>query len=540
MQGINSEVIAEVRSRASLAEVISEHVVLKKAGKDYKGLCPFHKEKTPSFYVNVEKGIYKCFGCGEGGDIFSFIQKVKGLNFVDTVAELANKYGVQLIESQSDRQQYDRRVHILMLHQQAAQYYMRQLADPEIGRPAREYLKQRSISPQTIEKFELGYAPAAWDGLLRYLSSASDGNTSQILAQAGLARHREEGNSYYDLFRNRLIIPIKDDRGRVIAFGGRTMGDDQVKYLNSPETPIYTKGEHLFAFNLAKESIKERDAVIVVEGYFDAITMHQFGFTNAVATLGTALTDRQARQLVRYTESKRVYLCFDSDAAGARAVDRGVEMLQQIAQGVGIEMRVIHVPGGKDPDECLRAPDGMQSFTQAMQGAPLLLDYQLDAAVAGIDIATHTGRIEAAAALVPVLAAISKSVARGEYVRKWALQLGIKEEDLLSDVGYYRRRQGMQSQHSSEIIINNTTGRSAPRLGWLEAERKLLSLYFASAETYESLSHSLINEQLVDPAHEQIKKIIEALGSNFSDLDDLQQRVLDRLAPEPDISRAFV
>lgn len=439
LKGVTSEVIAEVRMRAGILEVISETVVLKRAGKDYKGLCPFHGEKTPSFHVNAEKGIFKCFGCGEGGDVFAFVQKTKGLEFIDSVRELARKYGVKLAESVEDRKEYDRRSQILMLYQQASEYYLRLLRDPVEGAFARKYLEDRGLSPETIEKFKLGYAPNSWDGLLRFLTEKTKVSAA-TLEEAGLVRRRQESSGHYDLFRNRLMIPICDSEGRVIAFGGRTLGDDQVKYLNSPETPIYHKGLHLFGFNLAKEAIKSKDSVIVVEGYFDAITSHQFGFTNTVATLGTALTEQQSKLLVRYTESKRVYLSFDADAAGVRAVERGIEMLSQIAEGIGIELRVIAIPGGKDPDECLRSgPTGVTSFQAAIDKAALMLDYQLEQAVKGIDLSSHLGRIDAARKIVPILAVMKNAVARTEYVRIWAMKLRSREEQILSDISQYRQ-----------------------------------------------------------------------------------------------------
>lgn len=443
LKGVTSEVIAEVRMRAGILEVISETVVLKRAGKDYKGLCPFHGEKTPSFHVNAEKGIFKCFGCGEGGDVFAFVQKTKGLEFIDSVRELARKYGVKLAESVEDRKEYDRRSQILMLYQQASEYYLRLLRDPVEGAFARKYLEDRGLSPETIEKFKLGYAPNSWDGLLRFLTEKTKVSAA-TLEEAGLVRRRQESSGHYDLFRNRLMIPICDSEGRVIAFGGRTLGDDQVKYLNSPETPIYHKGLHLFGFNLAKEAIKSKDSVIVVEGYFDAITSHQFGFTNTVATLGTALTEQQSKLLVRYTESKRVYLSFDADAAGVRAVERGIEMLSQIAEGIGIELRVIAIPGGKDPDECLRSgPTGVTSFQAAIDKAALMVDYQLEQAVKGIDLHSRLGRIDAARKIVPILALIKNAVGRGEYIRLWAMKLQVREEEILADVGQYRRANRM-------------------------------------------------------------------------------------------------
>ncbi|MBS1996594.1 MAG: DNA primase [Cyanobacteria bacterium SZAS LIN-2] len=448
MTSVTKEVIAEVRMQASILEVVSETVVLKRAGANYRGLCPFHAEKSPSFNVTPEKGIYKCFGCGEGGDVFAFVQKVKGINFIDAVRELAHKYGVKLAESHEDRKEYDRRSQILLLYQQAAEYYMRLLQDPHEGIVGRKYLADRGLSQETIEKFKLGYAPNAWDGLLTYLTDKAKASPA-TLEEAGLVRKRAETSGHYDLYRNRLMIPICDSEGRVIAFGGRTLGDDQVKYINSPETPIYTKGQHLFGFNLAKTAIKEKDSVIVVEGYFDAITSHQYGYTNTVAVLGTALTEPQAKLLVRYTESKRVYLSFDADAAGVKAVESGLKTLSQIAEGIGIELRVIKVPGGKDPDECLRSgPEGVEAFERAKNNAALMIDYQLDKAVSGIDLETRTGRIEAASKIVPILAVIKNSVARGEYVRLWAMQLRLREEEILSDVSQYRAANRIDSRPS--------------------------------------------------------------------------------------------
>jgi len=445
LKGVTKEVIAEVRMQANILEVVSETVVLKRAGANYRGLCPFHAEKSPSFNVSPDKGFFKCFGCGEQGDVYAFVQKAKGLTFIDAVRDLAHKYGVKLAESSEERQEYDRRSQILLLYQQASEYYIRLLQDPHEGLIGRKYLVDRGLSDETIEKFKLGYAPNAWDGLLTYLTEKTKVSPA-TLEEAGLVRRRQESSGCYDLFRNRLIIPICDSEGRVIAFGGRTLGDDQVKYLNSPESPIYTKGQHLFGFNLAKAAIKEKDSVIVVEGYFDAITCYQYGFTNSVATLGTALTEQQAKLLVRYTDSKRVYLSFDADAAGVKAVERGIETLNQIAEGVGIELRIIKIPGGKDPDECLRSGDeGRASFEQAFQKAALMIDYQLDKAVGGIDLETRTGRIEAASKIVPILAVIKNSVARGEYVRLWAMQLRLREEEILSDVSQYRTANRMDA-----------------------------------------------------------------------------------------------
>lgn len=544
MKGVTSEVIADVRQRADIVEIVSDVVVLKRAGKLFKGLCPFHNEKTPSFHVNPERGIFICFGCNERGDVFAFVQKTKGLGFIDAVRDLAHKYGVQLVETTEDRREYDRRAMFLMLYQQANEYFRKLLHDPTQGLQARDYLYRRGVTDDIIERFQLGYAPNTWDGLLTYLINANK-VTPQTLAEAGLARNKADTNKYYDLFRHRLMIPIHDEQGRVIAFGGRTLGDDQVKYINSPESPIYTKGDHLYALHQAKEAIKQHDNVIVVEGYFDAITAHQYGFTETVATLGTALTEKQAKLLVRYTESKRVFLCFDADNAGQRAVNRGTETINQIAEGIGIELRVIAVPGGKDPDECLRSQDqsagGPAAFAQAIERAPLLVDYQLEQCIAGIDVRSHTGRIEAARLVVPILAQIKNAVGRGEYIRQWSLKLRVPEEELLSDVGQYRRqnRLGATPAAVDPKVRLRAAQKNAPKAGYIEAERHLLALFLMSKDDHENARNALSEDRLIDPAHQRIKEAMEGIGK-FGSPEDFQYRLMDRLGPDPQASAALV
>lgn len=545
MKGINSDVISDVRNRATIVEIVSDVVVLKRAGKIYRGLCPFHSEKTPSFHVYPDKGFFVCFGCNERGDVFAFIQKTKGIGFVDAVRNLAHRYGVELPETTDDRREFDKRSLILMLYQQAGEYFRRLLHSADHGFVARDYLHNRGISDETIERFQLGYAPNAWDGLVTHLTR-SNNVSAEILVEAGLVRHKEETNRYYDLFRHRLMIPIHDEQGRVIAFGGRTLADDQVKYINSPESPIYIKGDHLYAFPQAKESIRQHDSVIVVEGYFDAITAHQHGFTNTVATLGTALTDRQAKLLVRYTDSKRVYLCFDTDNAGERAVSRGTETMSQIAEGVGIELRIIRVPGGKDPDECIRSSGenaGPAAFKDAVDHAPLLVDYQLERALSSVDITTHSGRIDAARAVVPILAAIKNSVARGEYVRQWSMRIGVREDELLSDVGQYRRsnRIGAPSPQpfNDQRVRSIAAQKNAPKAGYIDAERHLLALFLTSNDDHGAVRKALAEDRFVDPVHQRIKEAVEGIG-NFNNVDDLQYRLMDRLGPDAEASAVLV
>jgi DNA primase catalytic core len=580
--GVTKEVLAEVRSRANIVDEVAESVVLKRAGGQYRGLCPFHKEKTPSFNVSAEKGIFKCYGCGEGGDVFAFVQKIRGFSFIDAVRYLANKYGVQLVESVEQREEQDKRAMIRSLYEETCLYFQSLLAHPDEGYIAREYLAARGMDQSTIEKFRMGYAPNAWDGLLTYLTRKMS-VSQQLLEEAGLVRQKQGGTSYYDLFRHRLMVPICDGEGRVIAFGGRTLGDDQVKYINSPESPIYKKGEHLFAFNLAKEAIRKNDSVIVVEGYFDAITPHQYGFTNTVATLGTAMTEAQARLLIRYTESKRVYLSFDSDAAGQKAVERGVETLSQIAEGVGIELRIIRIPGGKDPDECLRAtepPGGVEGFTRALETAPLITDWQIEDAIKGIEVRSHTGRIEASKRVIPIVGRIKSAAARVEYVRQCASLLNIREEELLVDVRQFRKDQRLDTDvRNSPFQPQNGQGfqgkggngfqkggngfqkggggkggrgnfkgkeeqegapltrrsREIAGHGLMNAERQLLAHYLVSRDDLEMVSNALGDWTLLTPEHQEIKSAIEGIGTQFNTMEDLQYKLMDRLAGLEDL-----
>lgn len=579
MSGVTKEVIAEIRARASIVDIVAETVVLKRAGNLYRGLCPFHKEKTPSFNVIPEKGIFKCYGCNEGGDVFAFLQKARGWGFIDTVRDLANRYNVQLVESAEQREEQDKRSMIRSLYEETCQYFQSLLAHPDEGYIAREYLARRGMDQPTIEKFRMGYAPKGWDGLLTYLTRKMK-VSPQLLEEAGLVRQKQGGSSYYDLFRHRLMVPICDSEGRVIAFGGRTLDDDQVKYINSPESPIYKKGEHLFAFHLAKESIRKNDSVIVVEGYFDAITPHQFGFTNTVATLGTAMTEAQARLLIRYSDSKRVFLSFDSDAAGQKAVERGVETLSQIAEGVGIELRIIRIPGGKDPDECLRGtepPAGVDGFARALETAPLITDWQLERAITGVELKTHTGRIEGARRVIPIVGRIKNAIARVEYIRQCASLLNIREEELLTDVRQWRIEQRLDADGRGSPFQpqggfqnkggyqkggggggNNGGGKGKwkgkggkpeeeqgapmPRgsmviagVGLMNAERQLLARYLVSRDEHDLVSRALEGWRLLTPSHDEIKTEIEGIGSQFNTMEDLQYQLMDRLAGRDDL-----
>ncbi|HEY9597643.1 MAG TPA: DNA primase, partial [Cyanophyceae cyanobacterium] len=365
-----------------IVDVVSEYVVLRKRGKDYVGLCPFHDEKTPSFSVSPSKQMYHCFGCSAGGNAITFLRELGKRSFTDVVLDLARRYQVPVQTLEPERHQELQRQ--LSLREQlheilalAAAFYQHALRQPQ-GQQALTYLQTtRRFSEETIQQFQLGYAPIGWATIYRYLVEQKS-KPVQLVEQAGLILPRKEGNGYYDRFRDRLMIPIRDTQGRVIGFGGRSLGDEQPKYLNSPETELFNKSKILFALDKARDTIQKQDRAVVVEGYFDAIALHAAGIKNVVASMGTAFSLDQVRQLLRYTESKQIILNFDADAAGTNASVRAIGEIAPLVYAGQVKLRVLNLPEGKDADEFLRGhPHATEQYQQLLADAPLWLDWQL-------------------------------------------------------------------------------------------------------------------------------------------------------------------
>ncbi|NEP57998.1 MAG: DNA primase [Symploca sp. SIO2G7] len=385
---LHPDTIEDVKQRAEIVDVISEHVVLRKRGKDYLGLCPFHEEKTPSFSVSPGKQVYYCFGCQTGGNAIKFLMEVGKRSFSEVVLELARRYQVPVqtlepAQRQELQRQLSLREQLYEIMALTAQFYQHALRHRQ-GEQALEYLhNKRGLQEETIQQFQLGYAPAGWDTLYRYLVEQK-GKPVQQVAEAGLIKPKNKGNGYYDGFRDRLIIPILDSQGRVIGLGGRSLGNEQPKYLNSPETPLFNKGKTLFALDKARDSIRKQDQAVVVEGYFDAIALHAAGITNVVASLGTALSQDQVRQLLRYTESKQIILNFDADAAGTNATAKAIGEIAHLAYQGQVRLRVLNLPDGKDADEFLQGDSEAQTkYQQLLQTAPLWLDWQISQLLKG-------------------------------------------------------------------------------------------------------------------------------------------------------------
>ncbi|MBE9125588.1 MULTISPECIES: DNA primase [unclassified Coleofasciculus] len=388
---LHPDTTEQVKQRVDIFDVVSERVVLRKRGKDYVGLCPFHEEKTPSFTVSPSKQMYYCFGCGVGGNAIKFLMEVGKQSFSEVVLDLAQRYQVpvQTLEPEQ-RQELQRQLsvreqlyEILAL---TAAFYQHALRQPQ-GQHALEYLQlSRRLSEETIQQFQLGYVPAGWETIYRYLVEHK-GKPVQLVEQAGLILPRKSGDGYYDRFRDRIIIPIHDAQGRVIGFGGRALGDEQPKYLNSPETQLFDKGKTLFALDKARNAIGKHDQAVVVEGYFDAIALHAVGIANVVASLGTALSLDQVRQLLRYTESKQIILNFDADRAGNIAAERAIGEIANLAYTGQVQLRILNLPDGKDADEFLKGhPNAAQRYQQLLIDAPLWLDWQINQILLDKDI----------------------------------------------------------------------------------------------------------------------------------------------------------
>jgi DNA primase len=420
--------IEEIRNRINIIDLVSEYVTLKKAGRNYIGSCPFHKEKTPSFTVNAEKQIYHCFGCGEGGNAFSFLMKIGNMTFPEAVRHLAGKLGVMLPSREftpEEKNRQDQREALLRVNHLAAGYYARSLRSPA-GARGKAYLEKRGIKPETIETFQLGYAPEGWRSLRDHLQREKV--SLRHAEQAGLLVPRKDGD-FYDRFRGRLMFPIEDINGNVIGFGGRIIGEGEPKYLNSPETPIYVKGRNLYGLARAKSAIRRDETLIIVEGYFDLLALWNRGIQNVVATLGTALTREHVDLIKRYTGS--VALTFDADAGGKFALERSMSLFLEC----GLQARAVVLSDGKDPDEFI-SKQGKEAFLEEIGRARALVDYYIDEVIGhGTNIDTRRGALKSA---IPFIAGISDPAERDQFMKRVSERLGVDEELVRRKVSHHK------------------------------------------------------------------------------------------------------
>jgi DNA primase len=432
MGRIPEDTIHAIRDRVDIVDLVGRHVALKKAGRSYKGLCPFHREKTPSFIVNPDRGTYHCFGCGEGGTAFDFLIRHENLTFPEAVRSLAAELGIEVPEEGGEGRGVVEQV--LRANEVAQAYFRRCLAAPE-GEAARAYLAQRGLSAAEVERHGIGFAPERWDGLVGAL--AKERVAAEVGERAGLLRARESGRGHYDLLRGRVTFPIRDARGRIVAFGGRALAKEQEpKYLNTPETPVFRKRDALYGLPQALEGMRARERAVVVEGYFDRIALARAGVEEAVATCGTALTEEHAKSLRRRT--RNLVLLFDGDEAGQRAMGRALEVLLP----EGLRVRAALLPGGADPDDYLKS-HGAEALAKLVEAAPPALSLVIRRAAAA-GCRTPWERADAVAVVAPLLALLPDPVERGEFARELALAVGAETRDV--EASLRRQRRGEEAE----------------------------------------------------------------------------------------------
>lgn len=425
---IPDDKVREVRDRADVVTVVSDYVSLRKSGTNYQGLCPFHSEKTPSFNVNPARGIFHCFGCGVGGDVYAFIMRVEGLSFPEAVKFLARRVNIEIEEkplSPAEKRKVDEREQLLSVMEKAASFYRRTLLQEAAGEPGRRYLEKRGVAGEIAEAYTLGYASDARDALTRYLGKYPE--QLPLAEKLGLIRRGERGG-YYDLFRNRLLFSICDVQGRIIGFGGRVLDDSLPKYINSPESPIYHKSDVLFGLHLAKQSMRETGSVIVVEGYFDHLALYQAGVRNVVATCGTALTSSHAKFVQRYAQ--KVFTLFDADNAGKKATIRAIDTFLDER----LPAFVVELTAGEDPDSFIRK-EGATIFAERVRQARPSIDFLVREFARDGGAGSIEGKVNVVELLVPRLMKLENLVERDLYIREICRVLGIPEATLRKRLG---------------------------------------------------------------------------------------------------------
>jgi DNA primase len=467
-----------VKQQADIVRVVGEYVRLKKNGQNFTGLCPFHSEKTPSFAVHPVKQIYHCFGCGVGGDVFKFVMEMDKCDFMEAVRAVADKCGIAIPQSRErspeERREQQQRTALVELHREAAAFFARQLESTPEGKAARGYLTDRGLDAEAIARFGLGYAPSGGDALLRHLKVKY---SEKLVELAGLAS-RDPSGRVHDRFRRRIIFPISNESGKVVAFGGRALGDDLPKYLNSPETPIYIKSTVLYHLDRAKEPIRVADAAILVEGYMDTIAVARAGIGNVVASCGTSLTETQVKLFSRFT--RRIIVNYDPDAAGQAATERSLSILLEH----NCDVRVLALPGGKDPDTFIRT-EGAGAYRKLLNEAPEYLDYLIGRA-RQLGVGSAEQKLRAMNFLMPFVQRIPNSLLRSEWASRIAQQLHVDEPVLREAL------KRAATERRSEIKTQAALGGRMAR----PAERRLVQMLLEASEFRERLGEEIRAQQL--------------------------------------------
>jgi len=501
---IPEEKLSEIRNTANITDIISERVVLKKAGKDHVGLCPFHSEKTPSFTVSSVKQIFHCFGCGAGGDVFSFLMKHEGITFFEAVQSLARRYGIDLPErnmSASQKKAVSQRQQLFDLNKQVMSYFNDQLAGRASGQKCRNYLEKRGFSQEIITQFSLGFAPDGWDNLVRFFRKL---NVSKTLAEkSGLIVSREN-SGFYDRFRNRVMFPISDVTNQIVGFGGRVFDDSKPKYLNSPETPIYNKSRSLYGAHAAKNKARETGRVYIVEGYFDLLALHQHGVTNTVATLGTSLTADHVSAL-RRGFAQKAFLVFDSDEAGLKAARRSISLFMNAA----MDAAVIVLPKGYDPDSFI-FEFGRDAFEKASENAIGMVEFLIESSIKSNGLSME-GKVRVISDLQQPLLEIKDSVARSIYVKYLSERLSVNENAIIEKIASGEKKfnqpppNNWLTHHDKQFPSEN-----APLIEseMIKVEKQIVSMMLTSPEILPEIKKRRVLDYFSDKRLIEIADIV--------------------------------
>ena len=445
---IDNQIIEEIKARNDIVDVISSYTALKRAGSNMQGLCPFHSEKTPSFTVFTANQGYYCFGCGAGGDVITFIRQIENLEYIPALEFLAKRAGITLPENTRQANGGFDRTRMLSMNRDAARFFRECLFDETIGAEAMAYLNKRGLGSATIKRFGLGFSPSGFSALTRHMRNL--GYTEEELIAGFLCGRSQKSGGLFDYFRNRVMFPIIDVSGNVIAFGGRVMDDSQPKYLNSSDTPVFKKSKNLFALNFARTACANE--LILCEGYMDVIALHAAGFTNAVATLGTAITPEQARIMSRYT--KKVLISYDSDSAGQKAANRAIGILGE----VGLDVRVLKISGAKDPDEFIKK-FGADKFAKQLEASHGKFEYNMENVLARYDISIPDEKVKACAALCSIIADVYSSAEREVYISAVSKKLELPSESIRSDIDrILKKKKREYKKQESQKIVRQSAG----------------------------------------------------------------------------------
>ena len=513
--------LQELKLRNDITELVSSYITLKRRGRNMVGLCPFHGEKTPSFNIYTENDSFYCFGCGVGGDVITFVMKMENLDYVDAVKFLAQRAGMDMPEDSYDDSMSKLRTRVYEANREAARYYYKMLYSPD-GKHGLDYFHGRMLTDRTIRHFGLGFADDDWSSLSDYL--IGKGFSKNELVAANLAVKQKNGNGIYDRFRNRVMFPIIDLRGNVIAFGGRIMTDEKPKYLNTSDTPVFKKSENLFSLNNAKNSGSR--TLILCEGYMDVIAVNQAGFQNAVATLGTALTREQAMLMKRYADE--VVICYDSDEAGQKATSRAIPILRN----AGLLVRILTVPSGKDPDEFIKSKgaDGPEAFRALVEKSGNDVEYRLQKLRSNYNLNTSDGKVQFLEEATKVIAAIYSPIERDVYISRLCKEFEISKDSFVRQVNSINRRKDRENAKKEVRRLQNDLSGRGDRLDTehvkkprsSSAEEALIAYLINNPDSVKYINERLSKDQF---QNELMKRYFtyfsDRIGSGLDPLNNL-------------------